>query len=87
MLSFLKKYIFNRYGVPKVIISDGGSHFCNKQMQALLNKYEVYHRVATPYHPQSNGLPEVSNREIKRILEKTVSATRKDWYTKLVCWI
>ena len=39
--------------------------------------------MSTPYHPQSNGLAEVSNREIKRILEKTVNTTRKDWYLKL----
>jgi len=43
----------------------------------------VKHRVATVYHPQSNGQVEVSNREIKRILEKTVSSARKDWSIKL----
>ncbi|CAL2266739.1 unnamed protein product [Prunus armeniaca] len=46
-------------------------------------KYGITHRVATPYHPQTSGQVEVSNREIKRILEKTVSSTRKDWSLKL----
>lgn len=41
-------------------------------------KYGVRHKVATAYHPQSNGQAEVSNREIKRILEKVVNPTRKD---------
>ena len=35
------------------------------------------------YHPQSNGQAEISNREIKNILEKTVSTSRKDWLVKL----
>ncbi|KAL5559427.1 hypothetical protein UlMin_035638 [Ulmus minor] len=65
------------------MISDGGSHFCNKQFDALLSKYGVTHRVATPYHPQTSGQVEVSNRELKRILEKTVNSSRKDWSSKL----
>ncbi|XP_019229041.1 PREDICTED: uncharacterized protein LOC109210126 [Nicotiana attenuata] len=39
--------------------------------------------VATAYHPQTSGQAEVSNREIKQILEKTVSVNRKDWAAKL----
>ena len=35
------------------------------------------------YHPQSNGQTEISNREIKKILEKTVNSSRKDWSIKL----
>ena len=69
--------------MPKAIISDGGSHFCNKSVKQFLSKQGIQHLVSTPYHPQCNGLADVSNREIKRILEKTVSITRKDWFLKL----
>ncbi|CAN6704642.1 unnamed protein product [Malus baccata var. baccata] len=72
-----------RFGMPRVIISDGGSHFCNRTIEALLRKYNVNHKVSTPYHPQTNGQAEVSNREIKQILEKTVGPTRKDWSLRL----
>ena len=34
------------------------------------------------YHPQSNGQAEISNREIKNILEKIVNSSRKDWLVK-----
>ncbi|XP_057774478.1 uncharacterized protein LOC130993565 [Salvia miltiorrhiza] len=80
---FLKANIFNRFGVPRAIISDQGTHFCNRTLEALFKKYGVHHRVATAYHPQSNGQAEVSNREIKSILEKTVNPRRKDWSLRL----
>lgn len=44
-----------------------------------MKKYGVTHKVSTPYHPQTNGIAEVSNREIKKILERTVKPNRKDW--------
>ncbi|XP_074336656.1 uncharacterized protein LOC141673819 [Apium graveolens] len=48
-----------------------------------MERYRVNHRVTTAYHPHTNGQAEVSNREIKRILEKVVSPSRKDWSLKL----
>ena len=55
----------------------------NFQFKALLKKYGVTHKVATPYHPQTSGQVEVSNREIKNILQKTVRPDRKDWSERL----
>ena len=83
VLNFLHKQIFTRFGTPRVIISDEGSHFCNRKFTAMMKRYNVNHRIATAYHPQTNGQAEVSNREIKRILEKVVCPSRKDWSLKL----
>ncbi|KAM1996770.1 hypothetical protein ACFX15_029683 [Malus domestica] len=83
VVDFVKTNIFARFGMPRVLISDGGSNFCNRTIEALLKKYNVTHKVSTPYHPQTNGQAEVSNREIKQILEKTVGPTRKDWSLRL----
>ena len=47
VFKFLKKNIFSIFGVPKAIISDGGSHFCNKLFENLLAMYGVDHKVAT----------------------------------------
>nr|XP_018630516.1 KRAB-A domain-containing protein 2-like [Nicotiana tomentosiformis] len=83
VIGFLRKNIFTRFGTPRVIISDGGTHFCNRALAKLLEKYGVFHKVATPYHPQTSGQVEVSNREIKSVLTKTVNATRTNWTRKL----
>ncbi|XP_023770216.1 uncharacterized protein LOC111918823 [Lactuca sativa] len=83
VIDFLKSNIFARYGVPRALVSDRGTHFCNKMMEAMMKRYGVTHRISTAYHPQTNGQAEVSNREVKQILEKTVNTTRKYWSLKL----
>ncbi|CAM8963250.1 unnamed protein product [Rhodiola kirilowii] len=83
VIEFLRTNLFCRYRVPKAIISDQGTHFCNRIMAATLKRYHVLHRTSTAYHPQSNGQAEISNREIKGILEKMVKPDRKDWSQRL----
>ncbi|XP_062096547.1 uncharacterized protein LOC133802284, partial [Humulus lupulus] len=73
VLRFLKDNIFSRFGSPRAIISDNGTHFCNKPFEHLMKQYGITHKVSTPYHPQTSGQVEVSNREVKHILEKTVN--------------
>ncbi|KAJ0886463.1 putative nucleotidyltransferase, Ribonuclease H [Helianthus annuus] len=75
--NFVQTNIISRFGVPRVIISDGGSHFKNFNFGKLLKRYGVDHRIATPYHPQTSGQVEVSNRQIKEILQKTVRPTER----------
>ena len=83
VVDFLRANIFARFGTPKAIISDRGTHFCNRIVEGIFKKYGVTHRVSTAYHPQTNGQAEVSNRIIKGILQKTVNPTRKDWSLRL----
>jgi Integrase core domain. len=80
---FIKSNILSRFGTPKAIISDQGTHFCNKPFENLMHKYGVTHKVSLSYHPQTNGQAELANREIKHILEKTVNPNRKDWSLRL----
>jgi len=83
VIKFLKENILSRFGIPRAMISDGGTHFSNKPFESLMKKYGITHKVATPYHPQTSGQVELANREIKQILEKTVNPNRKDWSSRL----
>nr|GEU47185.1 reverse transcriptase domain-containing protein [Tanacetum cinerariifolium] len=78
---FLKS-LFAIFGTPRAIISDRGMHFCNQFAKVML-KYGVTHHLATTYHPQISGQMEVSNRGLKRILERTVRENRASWSDKL----
>ncbi|CAM8908299.1 unnamed protein product [Rhodiola kirilowii] len=82
VMKMFQKVIFPRFGVPGTVISDGGSHFKERNFEILLKTYGVYHKVGTPYHPQTSGQIEISNREIKSILGKIVSSHGKDWASK-----
>ncbi|GKA75863.1 reverse transcriptase domain-containing protein [Tanacetum coccineum] len=62
---------------------DRGTPFCNDQFAKVMLKYEVTHRLSTAYHPQTSGQVEVSNRGLKRILERTVGENRASWSDKL----
>nr|GEV01815.1 hypothetical protein [Tanacetum cinerariifolium] len=77
------KYLFARFVTPRAIISNRGTHFCDDQFTKVMLKYSVTHRLATAYHPQTSGQVEVSNRGLKRILERTVGENRASWSDKL----
>nr|GEV64622.1 reverse transcriptase domain-containing protein [Tanacetum cinerariifolium] len=79
---FLKS-LFARFGTPRAIISYRGMHFCNDQFAKVMLKYGVTYRLVTVYHPQTSRQVEVSNRSLKRILERTVGKSRASWSDKL----
>nr|GEV45792.1 reverse transcriptase domain-containing protein [Tanacetum cinerariifolium] len=72
-----------QFGTPKAIISDRGTHFCNEQFAKVMSKYGVTHRLSTTYHPQTSAQVEVTNRGLKRILERTIDENRALWTEKL----
>nr|GEU86544.1 reverse transcriptase domain-containing protein [Tanacetum cinerariifolium] len=69
--------------MPKALISDRGTHFCNKIMEKTMKIYGVNHRFSTSYHPQTSGQVENTNRALKRILKKTVKDNLAIWSRKL----
>ncbi|GJR41395.1 reverse transcriptase domain-containing protein [Tanacetum coccineum] len=82
VVTFLRS-LFARFRVPKALISDRGTHFCNSQLEKALQRYGVTHKLSTSYHPQSNGQTKVTNRAIKHILERSVGYNPKGWSKKL----
>ncbi|GKA80880.1 reverse transcriptase domain-containing protein [Tanacetum coccineum] len=78
---FLKSFL--RFGDPRAIISDRGTYFCNDKFDKVMSKYGVTHRLSTPYHPQTSGQVEVTNRGLKRILEMAGRRKPLPWSDKL----
>ncbi|GKD61108.1 reverse transcriptase domain-containing protein [Tanacetum coccineum] len=82
IVKFLKS-LFARFGTPRAIISDRGTHFCNDQFAKVMLKYGFTHHLSTAYHPQTRGQVEASNCGLKRILERTIGENRASWSDKL----
>nr|GEW48918.1 reverse transcriptase domain-containing protein [Tanacetum cinerariifolium] len=82
VVKFLKS-LFARFGTPRAIRSDRGTRLCNDQFAKVMLKYGVTYRHFTAYHPQTSGQVEVSNRGLKRILERTIGENRASWSDKL----
>jgi hypothetical protein len=61
-ITMIKNVIFPRFGTPRILISDGGTHFTGKNFKKCLSKLGIKHRVSMAYHPQTNGQAEMSNR-------------------------
>nr|GEW81646.1 hypothetical protein [Tanacetum cinerariifolium] len=61
VVKFLKS-LFARFGTPRAIISNCGTHFCNDQFAKVMLKYGVTQRLSTAYRPQTSGQVEVSNQ-------------------------
>jgi transposase InsO family protein len=66
-----------------MVISDGETHFTNKSFHKYLMKHGIRHNVATPYHPQTSGQAETSDKQIKNILQKMVNEIGTAWKDRL----
>ena len=59
VVGFIQRNILSRFGAPRTIISDEGSHIANKFFAKLMNSYGIKHVMGLAYHPQSNGQVEI----------------------------
>jgi transposase InsO family protein len=82
-ITMIKNVIFPRFGTPRILISDGGTHFTRKNFKKFLSNLGIEHRVSRAYHPQTKEQAETSNRQLKSILNKSIEKGGKDWSKKL----
>src|SRR6266487_4910096 len=78
VVKFICEGIICRHGCLKIILSDRGTHFRNRLVEGLYEKFEIKHKLSSPYHPQTNGLVERFNRTLCESLAK-VSERENQW--------
>ncbi|RDX95188.1 Pol polyprotein, partial [Mucuna pruriens] len=68
VVKFIKRNIICQYDLPAHIITDNRTNLNNKMMSELCGQFKIKHHNSTPYRPNMNGVVEVANKNIKRIL-------------------
>ena len=82
-LQIIKKEIICQYGIPERIISNNATNLNNKMMEQICEQFKIKNHNFAPYRPKMNGVVEVANKNVKKIVAKMID-TYKDWHEKLL---
>jgi hypothetical protein len=85
---FLFEQAIIRFGCPRVLMSDQGTHFINNTICVMLEEFEFHHQKSTPYHPQAKDTVKAFNKILENGLTKICNINRDDWDLKVpaVLW-
>eukprot|EP00253_Pinus_taeda_P024634 PITA_24634 len=80
---FLFNQVISRFGVPREIVIDHGSHFQNQLMSKLAFKLGFQQENSSPYYPRANGQVEAVNKTLKTILQWIIDKNQSNWHVML----
>eukprot|EP00253_Pinus_taeda_P015945 PITA_15945 len=71
------------FGILDALIFDNASYFSSLQMTEFAIDKSICIRYATNYYPQGNGVAESSNKNLVRIIRKSVIDNQRNWHNAL----
>ena len=83
VISFIKRNILTRFGIPAEIICDNGSQFIGRRTTSFCESWGIKMITSTPEHPQANGQAESSNKIIISNLKKKLGSKKGKWAEEL----
>lgn len=81
--NFIKEHIICDFGILKIILSEYGTLFINRDIRNLTERYRVKHYKSSPHYPKGNGQAEATNKALINILSKTLNDHMKTWAKQL----
>ena len=83
VMDFLQDHIMTRFGVPISLVFDNATYFSSIRLTAFAHERGIKLHYSANYYPQGNGLAEFTNKNLIRILKKTVIENQRSWHSVL----
>jgi len=83
VISFIEKFIINRYGILDALIFDNSSYFSSLKLNEFSIDKSIHIRYVANYYPQGNGVAESSNKSLICIIHKSVANNQRNWNNTL----
>jgi transposase InsO family protein len=84
VIAFLNSNIITRFGIPDCLVFDNASYFSSLEMSELALEKGIKLKYSTSYYPQGNGFAESTNKNLIKIIKRTVVENHKNWHNALL---
>eukprot|EP00253_Pinus_taeda_P001939 PITA_01939 len=84
IIEFIDQFIITRFGVPNSLVFDNASYFSVNAMFDFTIKRGFKLKYSANYYPQGNGLAESTNKNLIKIIKRTIKQNHKNWHKYLI---
>eukprot|EP00253_Pinus_taeda_P027185 PITA_27185 len=84
IIEFIDQFIITRFGVPTALVFDNDSYFSSTSMFNFAMKRGFKLKYYANYYPQGNGLAESTNKNLIKIIKRTIEQNHRNWHKSLV---
>jgi hypothetical protein len=83
VVSFLNSHIITHFGIHECLVFDNSSYFSSLDMNVFSLEKGIKLKYSASYYLQGNGLEESTNKNLIKIIKRTVSENHKNWHNAL----
>eukprot|EP00253_Pinus_taeda_P029415 PITA_29415 len=84
IIEFIDQFIITRFGVPNALVFDNASYFSGNAMFDFTIKKGFKLKYSANYYPQGNGLAESTNKNLIKIIKRTIEQNHKNWHKSII---
>ena len=83
-IKFLLENILSRFGCPHKLVTNNAQDFKSVKLENFCQNHNIQLTHSTPYYPQGNGLAELSNKSLFKIIKKMLADSKRNWDTSII---